>query len=70
MKQDHPDAHVSTKINTFTFYKGGGGLGATGPRSQRIENKTKRRHVCLIALTFAMSHGIVYSTGWPVNVKA
>ena len=32
----NPDAHFSTKINTFTYYKGGGGgLGAIVPRSQR-----------------------------------
>ena len=33
----NPDAHVSTKINTLTFYKGG--LGATTPTSQRNYKK-------------------------------
>ena len=35
----NPDAHVSTKIDTFIFYKGvwGGGGGAIAPRSQRNE---------------------------------
>ena len=31
----NPDAHVSTKINTFTFNKGQGGEGGGGKRSQR-----------------------------------
>ena len=31
----NPDAHVSTKMNTITYYKGGGGLGAIAHESRR-----------------------------------
>ena len=47
----NPDAHVSTKINIYTFYKGG--LGAIASRSQRDLKKME---------DFPFSSNITYSS--------
>ena len=44
----NPDAHVSTKMNTITYYKGGGGSGGNSPRKpKKCKNEAFPFHVMM-----------------------
>ena len=57
----NPDAHFGTKINTFTFYKGGGGGGVGGGVGGIIALRSQR-NAKNGGFTFFFTANITYRT--------